>query len=291
MPPPVDAPVEMVVDPNWQWIFGLLHFAVAALVVYFAARGPLRQRDWREFAFRMTILFSGALGAVIFEGAVDRAGKLWYAEIGAWPLMTLWGVHVPLWVAPVYLWFIGGGSLWIIQRIRAGSRPRDYLIIFGGIAVADLMLEIPIIKIAKLYTYYGDNQPFYSPDWFPLPLWFITTNRLFDLVPAMLIVLLMSFRSKWVIAAIPVAMFGSMYVSYAFVTWPVVAALHSGASPLQAHLAATYTIVVGLVVTFAGAHIAPRMKNMMAHHDLANRSLAASSRPEASSTPALVGDR
>jgi hypothetical protein len=280
VPPPIDAPVSMVVDPMWQWIFGVLHFGVAALVVYFAARGPLGQRNWRELAFRMTILFSGALGAVVFEGAVDRAGKLWYAEHGAWPLMTLWGVHVPLWVAPVYLWFIGGGSLWIIQRIRAGSRPRDYLVIFGGIAVADLLLEVPIIKIAKLYTYYGDNQPFFSQQWFPLPLWFITTNRLFDLVPAMLIVLLMSFRSKWVIAAIPVVMFGSMYVSYAFVVWPTVAALHSGASPLQAHLAATYTIVVGLAATYAGAQIAPKMQHLMAHHDPAARAPVAAPRPE-----------
>jgi hypothetical protein len=215
----------------------------------------------------MVILFSGALGAVVFEGAVDRAGKLWYAEHGAWPLVELWGTHVPLWVAPVYLWFIGGGSLFIIQRIRNGCRPRDFLYIFGGIAVADLLLEIPIIKIAKLYTYYGDNQPFFDERWFPLPLWFISTNRLFDLVPAFLILVLMSFKSKWAIAAIPVVMFGSMYMSYAFVSWPTVAALHSGSSTLHAHLAAAYTIIVGVAATFAGAHLAPKMTNIMSHHD------------------------
>ncbi|GAA5175953.1 hypothetical protein GCM10023321_83080 [Pseudonocardia eucalypti] len=267
MNPPGDAPVHMVVDPAWQWGFGLLHFGVAALTVVLAARGPIRQRDWRELTFRMVVLFSGALGAVVFEGAVDRAGKLWYAEQGAWPLVTLWGVHVPLWVAPVYLWFIGGGALVIIQKIRNGGRPRDFLYIFGGIAVADLLLEIPIIKIAGLYTYYGDNQPFFHPEWFPLPLWFITTNRLLDLVPAMLILVLMSARSKHVMWAIPVVMFGSMYVSYAFVTWPTIAALHSGASALVAHLAATYTIVIGLLATYFGAQLAPRMKELMKHHE------------------------
>jgi hypothetical protein len=118
--------------------------------------------------------------------------------------------------------------------------------------VADLLLEVPIIKIAKLYTYYGDNQPFFNAHWFPLPLWFISTNRLFDLVPALLILLLMSSRTKWVIAAIPFIMFGSMYVPYAFVTWPTVSALHSGASPLIAGLAATHTIVLGVAATFAG---------------------------------------
>jgi hypothetical protein len=264
---PADAPIDMIVNPAWQWGFGLLHLGVAVLTIYLAARNPLRDRDWWELLFRMTILFSGALGAVVFEGAVDRAGKLWYAEHGAWRMVELWGTHVPLWVAPVYLWFIGGGSLFIIQRIRNGCRPRDFLFIFGGIAIADLLLEIPIIKIAKLYTYYGDNQPFFNQHWFPLPLWFISTNRLFDLVPALSILVLMSFKSKWMIAAIPVVMFVSMYVSYSFVAWPTVTALHSGASPLMAHLAAVYTIIVGVGATMVGAHLAPRMKNIMKHHD------------------------
>jgi hypothetical protein len=267
MSPPVDAPIDMVVNPLWQWIFGALHFGVAGLTVYLALRNPLRHRDWWEVLFRSVILGGGALGAVVFEGAVDRAGKLWYAEYGAWPLVQFWGTHVPLWVAPVYLWFIGGGSLFIIQRIRNGCRPRDFLYILGGIAIADLLLEVPIIKIAKLYTYYGDNQPFFNQHWFPLPLWFISTNRLFDLIPALLILLLMNFRTKWVIALIPAVIFGSMYVSYAFVTWPTVAALHSGASPLVAGLAATYTIVLGVVATFGGAQLAPRMTNIMSHHD------------------------
>lgn len=284
MPPPPNAPVDMVVDPTWQWIFGGLHFAIAAWVVYYSGRTPFRQKDWREFAFRMTVLFSGALGAVVFEPAVDRAGNLWYAEIGAWPMAHMWGISVPLWVAPVYLWFIGGGSLVIVDRIRKGVRSRDYLLIFAGIAVADLLLEVPIIKIAKLYTYYGENQPFFHQDWFPLPLWFIFTNRVFDLVPALLLVVLMSFRSKWVIAGIPVLMFGSMYVSYAFVTWPVVAALHNGASPLVAHLAATYTIVVATLTTIAGARIAPRMQHLMDHHKPSARRAPA----EKTAAPALV---
>jgi len=287
MPPPPNAPVDMVVDPTWQWIFGGLHFAVAAWVIWCSGRTPWRQKDWRELAFRMTVLFSGAAGAVFFEPAVDRAVNLWYAEIGQWPLSQMWGISVPLWVAPVYLWFIGGGSLVIVDRIRKGGTTRDYLYIFGGIAVADLLLEVPIIKIAKLYTYWGANQPFYSQEWFPLPLWFIFTNRVFDLAPALLLVVLMSFKSKWVIAGIPMLMFGSMYVSYGVVSWPVVAALHNGASPLVAHLAATYTIVVATLITIAGARLAPRMKDLMAHHDLANRRPVAKSEP---ATPVLVGD-
>ena len=39
MNPPAGAPVDMVVDPMWQWIFGSLHFGLAALAICVAARG------------------------------------------------------------------------------------------------------------------------------------------------------------------------------------------------------------------------------------------------------------
>jgi hypothetical protein len=81
----------MVVNPLWQWIFGVLHFGLAGLTIYLALRNPMRHRDWWEVLFRTVILCSGALGAVVFEGAVDRAGKLWYAEYGAWLLVQFWG--------------------------------------------------------------------------------------------------------------------------------------------------------------------------------------------------------
>ena len=83
MNPPMDAPIDMVVNPLWQWIFGVLHFGVAGLTIYLVLRNPMRHRDWWKVLFRTVILGSGALGAVVFEGTVDRAGKLWYAEHGA----------------------------------------------------------------------------------------------------------------------------------------------------------------------------------------------------------------
>jgi len=98
---------------------------------------------------------------------------------------------------------------------------------------------------------------------------------------------LMSFKTKWMIAAIPVTMFGSMYVSYAFVAWPTVTALHSGASPLTAYLAATYTIIVGVGATFVGAHLAPKMTNIMKHHDgpsASDRFVTDSAEPELATT-------
>jgi|GEM_PF-3094952 len=263
MHPPAGAPVDMVVDPTWQWIFGSLHFGLAALTIYLAARAPVRQRNWAELRFRMLVLFGGALGAVFFEGAIDRGGQLWYADIGAWHLKTLYGVQVPLWVMPVYLWFLGGGALFIIQRIRAGARPKDFILIFAYITVADFALEIPLIKTAGLYRYWGDTQPFFHHRWFPLPLWFVTTNRWFDLLPAMIILLLMSTRIRHIEWTIPLVMIAGCYVTYGSVTWPVIAALQNRWSQPITWIAGGVTILLGLGATYLGAHLAPRLRYCM----------------------------
>lgn len=262
MGPPEGAPIEMVANSTWQWWFGGAHFLVAAIVVVVAAKRPILERNWRELVFRMVILFGSALGAVVFEPAVDRAGKLWYAEHGAWPMVHLWGIHVPLWVAPVYLWFLGGFALYIIHRIRKGARPRDFLLIFVAIMAADLALEIPIIKLAGLYTYYG-AQPYFSSDYFPLPLWFIMTNRLFDLLPVFGIAATMYFRRWWLTATLPVVIWMMIYGTYAIVTWPTVAALHNGAGPLMSYVAGTGTILMAIGCTFAGAHAAPKLQGVL----------------------------
>ena len=263
MNPPAGAPVNMVVDSTWQWTFGLLHFGLAALTIVVAARGPVRERNWTELRFRMLVLFGGALGAVFFEGAIDRGGQLWYADINAWHLMTLYGVKVPLWVMPVYLWFLGGGALFIIQKIRNGARPKDFIQIFALITVADFALEIPLIKMAGLYQYWGDSQPFFNHRWCPLPLWYVTTNRWFDLLPAMIILLLMSTRIRHIEWAIPVVMVASCYVTYGSVTWPVIAALQNHWSETTTWICGGVTMVLGLGATYIGAHLAPRLRHAM----------------------------
>jgi hypothetical protein len=115
---PLHAPTALTVDAGWQWGFGIFHCAVALLVIWLFNRGPARERDWVEVRFRMLVLIGGGLGAVLFEGAVDRAGNLWYAVPGQWQMITLFGIHVPLWVAPVYLWFAGGFALFTILKVR-----------------------------------------------------------------------------------------------------------------------------------------------------------------------------
>ncbi|MHB8693810.1 MAG: hypothetical protein ACYDHH_21440, partial [Solirubrobacteraceae bacterium] len=248
---------------GWQWGFGIFHFAVALLVIALAARSPVRQRNWAELRFRWLVLFGAALGAVFFEGAVDRGGNLWYAVPGQWKMIALFGIHVPLWVAPVYLWFAGGFALWTIHAVRSGAGVKTFYKIAGTLMVADVCFEIPIVRFAKLYVYYGHAQPLFNANWFPLPGWYITTNMFFVLLPALLVLAVMSSGRRHIEWTIPLVMIAACYMCYGSVTWPVVAAMQDGLSKLDTTLAALLTMALGLVAVYVSARAAPKLRHAM----------------------------
>jgi hypothetical protein len=263
MSAPAHAPVHLTVSSGWQWGFGIFHFAVALLVIVLAARGPVRQRNWAELRFRMLVLIGAALGAVFFEGAVDRAGNLWYALPGQWRMISFFGIHVPLWVAPVYLWFAGGFALWAIHAVRSGAGVRTFYKIAGTLMIADILFEVPIVRFAKLYVYYGHTQPLFNAKWFPLPGWYITTNMFFVLLPALLVLAVMSSRIRHIEWTIPFVMIAACYMCYGSVAWPVVAAMQGGLSKTGITLAAFLTIALGLTAVYISVHVAPRLRHAM----------------------------
>lgn len=73
------------------------------------------------------------------------------------------GHSVPLWMFPVYFWFIGGQTVYIVHRLHAGASVRDMWRLYAVFCAMDAALELPI-----LYAYFG-SQPFWDADWFPLP--------------------------------------------------------------------------------------------------------------------------
>lgn len=263
MSPPSHAPVGLTVDSAWQWGFGIFHFTVALLVIWLFGRGPFARRDWAELRFRMLVLVGGGLGAVFFEGAVDRAGNLWYAVPGQWQMITLFGIHVPLWVAPVYLWFAGGFALFTVLKVRDGAGPRTFMRIAGVLVIADIGFEIPIVRFAKLYVYYGHTQPLFNAKWFPLPAWYITTNMFFVLLPALLVLAVMASGKRHVEWTIPFVMVAACYMCYGSVTWPVVAALQNGLGRFDTILAAFATMALGCFATYVSCHVAPKLRHAM----------------------------
>lgn len=261
--PQVGAPIDMVADPTWQLAFGILHFAIAGLVVAYAAKTPIKEKNWNELLFRMMVLLGATLSAYFFEAAIDRAGQLWYAEIGAWPMSDFWGVRVPLWVAPVYTWFLGGGALILIHAVRTGAPRNFYYKVFLGIVIADLLLEVPIILMGGLYAYWGDTQPFFHELYFPVPAWYLFVNRFFDFFPAMMVLLVMSSGKKWAVWTIPFVMIAGAYGSYALTTWPVIIALQNDGSIIMTHIGGALTIGLALLGTYICVISAPKLQHAM----------------------------
>lgn len=155
------APTTMVMNPTAQWVFTLLHFAVAIGLTAWV----WRRWDRGEARIALLVLLGGGL-SIIAEPFFDRLGFIWHATVNQWTFVSLFGHSVPVWMFPVYFWFIGGQTVYILHRLRAGASVRDMWWLYAVFCVMDAVLELPILYVGGVYTYFG-NQPFWEADWFP----------------------------------------------------------------------------------------------------------------------------
>lgn len=170
------------------------------------------------------------IGGIItfpIEAMLDSLVNLWYATNLPVPVLTSFGVQLPLFVVPAYaiLGGVGGyGSYYLFKR---GSTTRHLLAAWGALMLADVLLEVPAIN-ADLFAYYG-NQPFLLLGY---PLW--------EAFSASSAILMIGYALYWVdqrtegwgklfaIFCAPVA----VGASYAADGWPLYVALNSDASPV-----------------------------------------------------------
>jgi hypothetical protein len=241
--PAPDAPVNMVMSAAAQWLFTVAHFAVAAAVTLWVLR------HWRGAQARLALLVLAGGGiSVLAEPLFDRLGMIWHASVGQWTLLVMYGHHIPLWMLPVYYWFIGGQTLFVVQRVRAGARVADLWRLYGLFCVMDFLLELPILYIGGVYTYFG-NQPFWSRTWFPLPGWYAALNGLLPLAAAAAVLLMLSLKGRGHVWSIPLAIPMAIFAVYAATAWPVWAALNSNAGRVAGDLCGALTIALGVFTT------------------------------------------
>jgi hypothetical protein len=252
--PAPGAPVGMVMDGTAQWVFTILHFAIAIGVTAWV----LRRWERDEARIALLILVGGGL-SILAEPFFDRQGMIWHAEVGQWTAITMFGHSVPLWMAPVYYWFIGGQTIYVLRRLQAGATARQLWKLYVVFCVMDTLLELPILYAGGVYTYFGD-QPLWDADVFPLPGWYIFTNGLLPLTGAAAVLLLQSLGDRRYLLLIPAAIPMSIFAVYAASAWPIWAALNADASTAVAYLAAAATIALALlsrqVLTVASVRVA-----------------------------------
>lgn len=263
MPPPDYAPIAQQVDPRAQLIMTVVQFAVALGASWYL----LHSRRGSELAFRILVIVSGSACAAVFEPAADRLVHLWYAaEGGQWRLITLFGIHVPLWQLGCYTWFVGCASLFAIDRLNAGGGARAMWQIYWAIAAIDVFIEVPLSHVVTLYHYFGDQQPFFSDIW-RLPAWMIFVNGAMPLAAAAgaLGVRALHHRPAW--AMLPIVIPGSQFALYAAVSWPTIALINSNASKPTTYLIGTITIAIEVAVSgYTLCHLLPRLASAARQH-------------------------
>ncbi|BBZ78621.1 hypothetical protein MANY_39580 [Mycolicibacterium anyangense] len=234
------APTTMVMNPTAQWVFTLLHFAVAIGLTAWV----WRRWDRGEARIALLVLLGGGL-SIIAEPFFDRLGFIWHATVNQWTFVSLFGHSVPVWMFPVYFWFIGGQTVYILHRLRAGASVRDMWWLYAVFCVMDAVLELPILYVGGVYTYFG-NQPFWEADWFPLPGWYIFANGELPFAAAAVVLLLSSLGDRRYAYAIPIAKPMATFAVYAAIAWPVWAALDADASTFVSYAAGLATIALVL---------------------------------------------
>ena len=203
-----------------------------------------RRWDRNEARIALLVLLGGGL-AIFAEPFFDRQGFIWHATVNQWTFVTMFGHSVPVWMLPVYYWFIGGQTVFILHRLRAGATVRDMWRLYALFCVMDAVLELPILYVGGVYTYFG-HQPFWNADWFPLPGWYIFANGELPFAAAAGVLLLSSLNDRRYAYSIPIVIPMCTFAVYAAIAWPVWAALNGDASTPVSYLAGTGTILLAL---------------------------------------------
>jgi hypothetical protein len=230
-------PVTMVAPSQLAGFFLCANCAVLLMVL--SAVALLVRRGERMTAY--ALIAAGGL-AVLNEAIVDRLGLCWFPTVQAPPtLYHAFGVGVPLFMLPVYAWYVGGQAVLGYALFQRGVTRGGVLRLYGLAALLNFGLEAPGLNLG-IYAYYGD-QPLRL---LMFPCWWAVANALMPLGLAAFAVRTRAVLRGWrrlglIIAAPPLA----LAVNAATVS-PVWLALNAGVGVWLCDLAALTAIGLGL---------------------------------------------
>jgi hypothetical protein len=238
-------PLDFISARLPQYIFTVVGLLVISVVLYMALK------DWKKTGspFLLMILFGGVL-TVIWEPIMDNQLFVYHGEHAQSMLaFTVMGRSIPWWVVVVWTEFCGGITVllvWLMSR-PVGMTQKLFWTLVGGAAVANLVIEIPMIN-AGTYIYYGPYQAF---QYWGFPFWWVDQNMLGPLIGAAIL-----FRARnWfagpkvlIAALVPVMAYGA---GYSAANFPILVAMNSAADPLTLHLCAALTFGLALLIIYA----------------------------------------
>ncbi|MHB8694698.1 MAG: hypothetical protein ACYDHH_25975 [Solirubrobacteraceae bacterium] len=192
------APVNSVA--NGSVVDGVTVFMIvlASLTIIYALV------DWRRTG-SMTVLILAIAGGMmcVFEPALDSVAGVWFSQHGSPIIFTLYGRGIPAWVPPLYVCFFGAGVTATIAAIRNSPTRERLWLLFGLFMIANVALEIPLLNIDHVYTYYA-NQPLRV---LKFPLWMPPVNSFITLLTAVVLYRFEDELRGWrVLQIIPIAL-------------------------------------------------------------------------------------
>ena len=209
-------PIELVQDSKMLWIYAAINLIVAAgLTIWIMGR----QKGPGEKQLGVMVLLGGVISTLVCP-LWDHLSLVWHAP-GDTVIASFMGGHVlTAWNAFAYYYFIGVLGLYVYQRIKVGATIQDLWKFWGIVAVGDIVLEVPAQLINRhIYSYYG-AQPFYSYDWFPLPMTCVFGNATVPLCSAAAIILLKATNVRCYLYFLPFFVASSWFaLAYALPQW------------------------------------------------------------------------
>jgi hypothetical protein len=230
-------PIHMVMPATQQAVFTIFIFAPLGVALAIAIRNLIRG----EGPVLLLCLIGGTVAAV-FEPIVDVLGLVFFPRQGSWIAFETMGRPVPLLIAFVYPWYVGGQGYLAYRLFQRGIDRRGVFRLWAIFFAVNIVLETPGLWFG-VYTYYG-RQPF---DFWGFPLWWGFVNPVMPLIAGALILRVRPYLgSGWrllgIIPLIPVA----DGLANGGVAWPMWATLNTDLPSVATYAAGIVTLGLAL---------------------------------------------
>jgi hypothetical protein len=233
-------PTDMVMPTMAQTIFTFGNI-VPVVVIGFLA---FRYAQANKTPLPYYLLIGGAF-AVLMEPVVDVLGLCYFPHEGSWGAFRAFDVTIPMFLVPVYLWYVGGQAFLTYKVLENGITTAGLFKMWAIFAVVNGILETPPILMG-IYTYYG-AQPFQL---FGFPWWWTFCNALMPIAAGAIAFRIKPYLPGWRLALlIPIVPMACGLINGA-VSWPTWLALNSGVGYWATYPAAIISFILGAIAVY-----------------------------------------
>ncbi|MGH9036197.1 MAG: hypothetical protein ACRD0O_10560 [Acidimicrobiia bacterium] len=220
-------------------------FTIAVLVTaYYMVRIWRREKEPLGL-----VLIVGAALAAILEPMLDILGMAFHPRNQP-ILFETYGYPMPLWVLPLYTFYMSAFTMLVWRALERGGGPRTLWKFFGGLCFFDLVMETIGLSF-DVWVYYG-YQPLRI---FQFPLWWAPCNAGGPVLAGIILYALRHKLPGWRSAALVVLPPISFMVSYAIVAWPTWAVLNTRLPAVVTWWGGAATLILGAAMCWFYCHL------------------------------------